>query len=69
MRFEFDYAASPFGVLTPRQIVVSTYNRGRTGADKRPELLLGGKVVFEYAGFRRFDVNWPDATLNPPVKT
>ena len=68
MRFEFDYAASPFGVLTPRRIVVSTYNRGRTGADKQPELLLGGKVVFEYAGFRRFDVNSPDASLNPPAK-
>jgi hypothetical protein len=68
MRFEFDYAASPFGVLTPRRIVVSTYNRGRTGADKQPELLLSGKVVFEYAGFRRFDVNSPDASLNPPAK-
>ena len=67
MRFEFDYVASPFGVLAPRRIVVSTYNRGRTGADKRPELLLGGKVVFEYGGFRRFDVNSPDASLTPPA--
>jgi hypothetical protein len=68
MRFEFDYAASRFGVLTPRRIVVGTYNRGRTGADKQPELLLGGKVVFEYGGFRRFDVDSPDASLNPPAK-
>ncbi|HEV2881330.1 MAG TPA: hypothetical protein VGX24_08655 [Pyrinomonadaceae bacterium] len=68
MRFEFDYAASQFGVLTPRRIAVSTYNRGRTGADKQPELLLGGKVVFEYGRFRRFDVNSTDAPLNPPTK-
>ena len=68
MRFEFDYEASHFGILTPRRIVVSTYNRGRTRADKQPELLLGGKVVFEYGGFRRFDVDPPDASLNPPAK-
>jgi hypothetical protein len=68
MRFEFDYAASQFGILTPRRIVVNTFNRGRTRADKRPELLPGSKVVFEYGGFRRFDVNSPDATLNPPAK-
>ena len=68
MRFEFDYAASRFGFLTPQRIVVSTYNRGRTGADKLPELLLGGKVTFEYSGFRRFDVNSPDASLNPSAK-
>ena len=68
MRFEFDYAASHFGVLTPQRIVVSTYNRGRTRADKQPELLLGGRVVFEYQNFRRFDVNSPDASLNPTEK-
>lgn len=67
MKFEFDYAASHFGILTPRRIAVGTYNRGRTGADKQPELLPGGKVVFEYGGFRRFDVNSPDASLNPPA--
>ena len=68
MRFEFDYAASNFGVLTPRRIVFSTYTRGQMGADKHPELLLGGKVVFEYGGFRRFDVTSPDASLNPPER-
>lgn len=68
VRTELEYAASSFGILTPRRIVVSTFDRGRTGADKQPELLLGGKVVFEYEGFRRFDVNTPDASLNPPAK-
>lgn len=67
-RFEFEYVGSSFGILTPRRIVWSAYGRGRTGADKQPELLLTGKVVFEYGGFRRFDVDSPDATLNPPAK-
>jgi hypothetical protein len=68
MRFEFEYVGSSFGILTPRRIVWSTYDRGRTGANKLPELLLGGKVTFEYSSFRRFNVSSPDATLNPPAK-
>lgn len=65
-RIEFEYAGSGFGILTPRRIVWSSYDRGRTGADNMPELLLGGKVTFEYSGFRRFNVTSPDASLNPP---
>jgi hypothetical protein len=67
-RFEFEYVGSSFGILTPQRIVWSSYNRGRTGANKLPELLLGGKVTFEYSSFRRFNVSSPDATLNPPAK-
>ncbi len=67
-RFEFEYVGSSFGILTPQQIVWSSYDNGRTGADKQPELLLGGKVTFEYSAFRRFDVNSPDATLNLTAK-
>lgn len=68
MRFEFEYVGSSFGILTPQRIVWSTYDRGRTGADKLPELMLGGKVTFEYSSFRRFNVSSPDATLNPKTK-
>jgi hypothetical protein len=68
MRFEFKYVDSRFGILTPQQIVVSTYSNGRTGADKLPELMLGGKVTFEYSSFRRFDVSGPDASIEPPIK-
>jgi hypothetical protein len=68
MRFEFEYVGSRFGILTPQRIVVSTYNNGRTGADKLPELVLGGKVTFEYSSFRRFDVSAPDASIEPPIK-
>jgi hypothetical protein len=67
-RFEFEYAGSGFGILTPRRIVWSSYDKGRAGANNLPELSLGGRVTFEYGSFRRFDVNTPDATLNPPAK-
>jgi hypothetical protein len=33
-----------------------------------PELLLGGKVTYEYSNFRRFNVSSPDATLTPTAK-
>jgi hypothetical protein len=68
MRYDLDYADSRFGFLTPQRIVISTYNHGRTGADKKPELLLGGKVSFEYGAFIRFSVDAPDASITPPAK-
>jgi hypothetical protein len=68
MRFELDYADSRFGLLTPQQITISTYNQGRTGADKKPELLLGGRVIFEYGAFTRFNVETPDASVTPPAR-
>jgi hypothetical protein len=63
-RFEFSYGDSRFGILTPTRIVFSSYNRGRDGAGGVPELSLGGRVVFEYGGFRRFDVAPPDSRLD-----
>jgi hypothetical protein len=68
MRYDLEYADSRFGFLTPRRIVISTYNRGRTGADKKPELVLGGKITFEYGAFTRFSVDKPDASITPPGK-
>jgi hypothetical protein len=65
---DLDYADSRFGFLTPQRIVISTYNHGRTGADKKPELLLGGKITFEYGAFIRFVVDTPDASITPPAK-
>lgn len=68
MRFEFEYVGSRFGILTPQRIAVSTFTNGRTRADKTPELLLSGKVTFEYGSFSRFDVSAPDASIEPPTK-
>jgi hypothetical protein len=68
MRYDLDYADSRFGFLTPQRIVISTYNHGRTGADKNPELLLGGKITFQYGAFIRFTVDKPDALITPPAK-
>jgi hypothetical protein len=67
MRFEFEYASSSFGILTPQRIVFSTYNQGRTGSGKVPELRLGGKVTYKYSGFRRFSVSSPDVSVTPPT--
>jgi hypothetical protein len=66
MKFEFGYVDSRFEILTPTRIVFSTYSRGRDGAGGAPELLLGGKVVFEYGEFRRFGVATPDPRLDAP---
>jgi len=67
-RFDLNYADSRFGFLTPQRIVITLNTRGRTGADKKPEVLLGGKIVFEYGAFTRFTVDTPDASIDPPAK-
>lgn len=56
MKFEFYYADSKFEILTPRQITISTFNRGHDKEDGSPELLLAAKTVFEYGVFSRFEV-------------
>jgi hypothetical protein len=66
MRFEFSYGDSRFDILTPTRITASTYSRGRAGAGGAPELLLGGRVVFEYGKFSRFGVGTPDSRLDSP---
>jgi hypothetical protein len=66
MKHEFYYGDSRFEILTPTRIVVSTYNRGRDLPGGGAELLLGGKVVFEYGRFSRFGVEAPDSRLDAP---
>lgn len=68
IRYEFDYADSRFGFLTPKRIAITNYSRGRIGADKKPEFLLGGRITFEYGAFTRFAVDTPDASIVPPLK-
>jgi hypothetical protein len=65
-RFEFSYRDSRFGILTPTRIVFSAYSRGRGGAGGELELLLGGRVTFEYGEFQRFGVAPPDPRLDAP---
>ncbi len=67
-RYDFEYADSRFGFLTPQRIVITSFTRGRTGADKKPEMLLGSKATFEYGAFTRFAVEAPDASIDPPAK-
>lgn len=68
LKYEFDYEASRFGILTPRRIVVSAFTRGEAGADGEPRLPLGWRLTFAYSGSRRFDAGTPDASLDPPAK-
>jgi hypothetical protein len=68
IKYEFDYGDSRFGFLTPKRIVITSYSRGRLGADKKPEFLLGGRITFAYGAFTRFNVDTPDASLTPPLK-
>lgn len=68
IRYEFDYADSRFGLLTPRRIVITTTAAGRIGVDKQPEFLLGGRITFEYGAVTRFTVDTPDASIMPPLK-
>lgn len=66
MKYEFSYADSRFDILTPTRIIINTYNRGRDLPGGGAELLLGGKVVFEYGKFSRFGVETPDSKLDAP---
>ena len=66
-RFDYDYAASRFGFLTPQRIVITGFTRGRT-VDKKPVLQLGARTTYTYGAFSRFDVETPDAALDPPAK-
>ncbi len=66
IRYEFEYADSRFGFLTPKRIVIINNSRGHTGAGKKPELMLGGKITFEYGAFTRFNVETPDAKVDSP---
>ena len=68
IRYDLNYADSRFGFLTPQRIEINAYLHGRTGADKHPELGLGGKVTFEYGAFIRFAVDSPDASIDPLKK-
>jgi hypothetical protein len=47
--------------------VAINYGNGRTLPGNVPELLLGGKITYDYTGFHRFEVT-PDVTLDQPVK-
>jgi len=68
MKFEFSYADSRFDILTPTRIIFSTYDRGRDLPGGGAELLLGGRAVFEYGRFSRFNVDAPDPRLDEPGK-
>jgi hypothetical protein len=66
IKYEFSYVDSRFDILTPTRITISTYNRGRDLPGGAAEMLLGGRVVFDYGKFSRFGVDSPDSRLDAP---
>ena len=68
IRFELEYAASKFGILTPQRIVFSSFMHGRGAFDKTPELGMSGKITSTYSGFTRFDVSSPESSIDAPPK-
>lgn len=58
LRDEVDYVGSPFGILVPKRIVASFFNRlrYRPGVEEGPRTELGGRITYTYGPFKRFDV-------------
>jgi hypothetical protein len=52
-RDEIEYVQSPFGILVPKTIITSFFDRNET--DKRT-LRLTGRITYIYDAFKRFDV-------------
>ena len=55
VRDEIEYEPSTFGVLTPKRIVASFFDK--SGDKKAPDVLrLAGRITFTYEAFKRFQV-------------
>jgi len=64
MRDEIEYVASPFGILVPKSIITSFYDKKES--DKQ-SMRLAGRITYNYSGFNRFTVN-TDSTVQKPGK-
>jgi hypothetical protein len=54
MRYDVDYRPSAFDVLTPRNIVVSFFDRSEK---KTPQIRwLNARITYTYDAFKRFEV-------------
>jgi hypothetical protein len=58
IRDELEFAESEFGILVPKRIVVSFFDRLRYkhAEGKEPRAVLGGRITYTYGAFKRFDV-------------
>jgi len=54
MRDEIDYEASAFGVLVPKTIVTSFFDKKESAKES---VRLAGRITYSYTGFTRFSVS------------
>ena len=63
IRQEFHYTASQFDILVPKRIMLTTLGSVKLDADRVSSSTLGGRMVFEYGTFSRFNVTIPGASV------
>lgn len=63
IRQEFHYTASQFDILVPQRITLTTLGSIRLDKDRVASSTLGGRLVFEYGPFARFNVTIPGANV------
>jgi hypothetical protein len=63
IRQEFFYTASPFGILVPQRITLTTLGSVKLDGDRVASSTLGGRLVYEYGPFSKFNVVIPGANV------
>jgi hypothetical protein len=60
---EFFYSPSQFDILVPRRITLTTLGSVKLDVDRVAASTLGGRMIFEYGPFSRFNVVIPGANV------
>jgi hypothetical protein len=63
IRQEFHYTASQFDILVPKRITLTTLGSVKLDGKRVASSTLGGRLVFEYGPFSRFNVTIPGANV------
>lgn len=63
IRQEFHYTASQFGILAPQRVTLTTLGSIKLDGERVASSTLGGRLLFEYGPFSRFNVVIPGANV------
>lgn len=63
IRQEFFYSPSQFDILVPRRITLTTLGSVKLDGNRVAASTLGGRMIFEYGPFSRFNVVIPGANV------
>lgn len=63
IRQEFYYSPSQFDILAPRRITLTTLGSVKLDGDHVAASTPGGRMIFEYGPFSRFNVIIPGANV------